>query len=94
MWLFHCTYRSAATFLRQYCKVRTAPGTGLLLQSKQPGMEADMSSKPIFIRDTYKGSGKLAGKVAIITGGRQQQGLSPAESAHCHSCSWFVTCLR
>jgi hypothetical protein len=28
-----------------------------------------MSAKPIFIRDTYKGSDKLKGKVAIITGG-------------------------
>jgi hypothetical protein len=27
-----------------------------------------MSAKPIFIRDTYKGSDKLKGKVAIITG--------------------------
>jgi hypothetical protein len=28
-----------------------------------------MNAKPIFIRDSYKGSGKLQGKVAIITGG-------------------------
>jgi hypothetical protein len=33
-------------------------------------MEVDMDSKPIYIRDSYKGSGKLQGKVAIITGGR------------------------
>lgn len=38
------------------------------LQKTQPGMEADMRSKPIFIRDSYKGSGKLQGKVALITG--------------------------
>jgi hypothetical protein len=25
-------------------------------------------TKPIFIRDSYKGAGKLKGKVAIITG--------------------------
>jgi hypothetical protein len=43
----------------------------LLLQPHQPGVEADMTSKPIFIRDSYKGSGKLQGKVAIITGGRK-----------------------
>jgi hypothetical protein len=38
------------------------------LQSHQPGMEVDMQMKPIYIRDSYKGSGKLQGKVAIITG--------------------------
>lgn len=27
-----------------------------------------MDMKPIYIRDSYKGSGKLQGKVAIITG--------------------------
>lgn len=40
------------------------------LQSKQPGLEFDMETKPIYIRDSYKGSGKLEGKVAIITGRR------------------------
>ncbi|KAF6265818.1 short-chain dehydrogenase/reductase SDR [Scenedesmus sp. NREL 46B-D3] len=38
-------------------------------QPHQPGMEVDMDTKPIYIRDSYKGSGKLQGKVAIITGG-------------------------
>lgn len=41
----------------------------LPLQESQPGLEADMNAKPIFIRDSYKGSDKLKGKVAIITGG-------------------------
>lgn len=40
------------------------------LQAHQPGMEVDMDTKPIYIRDSYKGSGKLQGKVAIITGGQ------------------------
>ncbi|KAF6260868.1 short-chain dehydrogenase/reductase SDR [Scenedesmus sp. NREL 46B-D3] len=35
----------------------------LLPQPHQPGVEADMAAKPIFIRDSYKGSGKLQGKV-------------------------------
>ena len=34
----------------------------------QPGEESKMWDKPIHIRDTYKGSGKLKDKVAIITG--------------------------
>jgi hypothetical protein len=38
------------------------------VQNSQPGVEADMKAKPIFIRDTYRGSGKLQDKVAVITG--------------------------
>jgi NAD(P)-dependent dehydrogenase (short-subunit alcohol dehydrogenase family) len=35
----------------------------------KPGLEADMEQKPRFMAETYKGSGKLEGKVAIVTGG-------------------------
>jgi len=38
-------------------------------QKDQPGMEYLMTPKPIFDNPNYKGSGKLKGKVAIITGG-------------------------
>lgn len=38
-------------------------------QSVQPGMEYLMDPKPIFDNPKYKGSGKLKGKVAIVTGG-------------------------
>lgn len=38
-------------------------------QSVQPGMEYLMNPKPIFDNYNYKGSGRLKGKVAIITGG-------------------------
>lgn len=38
-------------------------------QSVQPGMEYPMVPRPIFDNPNYKGSGKLKGKVAIITGG-------------------------
>ncbi len=38
-------------------------------QNDQPGMEYLMTPKPIFDNPDYKGSGKLKGKVAIITGG-------------------------
>ncbi len=38
-------------------------------QNVQPGMEYLMQPKPIFDNPNYKGSGKLNGKVAIVTGG-------------------------
>ena len=38
-------------------------------QSEQPGMEYMMDPLPVFDNPNYKGSGKLDGKVAIITGG-------------------------
>ena len=34
-----------------------------------PGLESEMDPKPDYGEDTYKGSGKLTGKAAIITGG-------------------------
>ncbi|TWT06722.1 SDR family oxidoreductase [Planococcus sp. CPCC 101016] len=38
-------------------------------QSKQPGSEEQMTPEPIYDDKDYKGSGKLEGKVALITGG-------------------------
>jgi len=38
-------------------------------QSKQPGLESEMSPRPESIRSEYRGSGKLKNKVALITGG-------------------------
>ncbi|MFC0272025.1 SDR family oxidoreductase [Metabacillus herbersteinensis] len=38
-------------------------------QNVQPGHEDEMNPKPDFTDSTYKGSGKLQDKVAIITGG-------------------------
>lgn len=38
-------------------------------QNHQPGLEAEMNPRPISVDSGYKGSGKLAGKTAIITGG-------------------------
>ena len=34
-----------------------------------PGLESEMTPKPDYGEDSYKGSGKLEGKVALITGG-------------------------
>jgi NAD(P)-dependent dehydrogenase (short-subunit alcohol dehydrogenase family) len=38
-------------------------------QEKQPGLESKMNPEPIYDDDNYQGSGKLKGKVAVITGG-------------------------
>lgn len=38
-------------------------------QNQQPGIEEEMNPSPIFDDKNYKGSGKLNGKVALITGG-------------------------
>jgi NAD(P)-dependent dehydrogenase (short-subunit alcohol dehydrogenase family) len=38
-------------------------------QDHQPGTEKEMHPQPKYLDDNYKGSGKLDGKVALITGG-------------------------
>ena len=38
-------------------------------QSEQPGIESEMQPEPIYDDKNYKGSGKLKGKNALITGG-------------------------
>ena len=49
---------------------RSYPGLPLPSQHlDKPGMEADMTLKPQFMAPDYRGSGKLDGMVAIITGG-------------------------
>jgi NAD(P)-dependent dehydrogenase (short-subunit alcohol dehydrogenase family) len=49
-------------------------------QSRQPGIESAMHPAPVYIRDNYRGSGKLQGKVAVITGA--DSGIGRAVAVH------------
>jgi NAD(P)-dependent dehydrogenase (short-subunit alcohol dehydrogenase family) len=49
-------------------------------QERQPGRESEMTPRPVFIREDYKGSGKLRGKAAIVTGG--DSGIGRAVAVH------------
>ncbi|HWV09255.1 MAG TPA: SDR family oxidoreductase [Pseudomonas sp.] len=49
-------------------------------QNQQPGREQDMNPQPIYLASTYRAADKLAGKVAIITGG--DSGIGRAVAVH------------
>ncbi|MFN3160435.1 MAG: SDR family oxidoreductase [Rubinisphaera brasiliensis] len=47
-------------------------------QERQPGKQGDMQPVPAALPEGYRGSGKLAGKVALVTGGDSGIGRSVA----------------
>lgn len=49
-------------------------------QNKQPGIEAKMHPQPVYCSREYRGSGKLAGKTALVTGG--DSGIGRAVAYH------------
>jgi len=49
-------------------------------QERQPGREGEMEPKPQYIRDDYRGSDKLRGRAAIVTGG--DSGIGRAVAVH------------
>ncbi|AMR33300.1 NAD(P)-dependent oxidoreductase [Mucilaginibacter sp. PAMC 26640] len=49
-------------------------------QEHQPGIEAKMEPRPEYMKATYKAAGKLADKVALITGG--DSGIGRAIAVH------------
>ncbi|HLM26222.1 MAG TPA: hypothetical protein VK304_04570 [Thermoleophilaceae bacterium] len=38
-------------------------------QPRQPGLESEMEPRPEVVPEHYRGSGKLEGRAAIVTGG-------------------------
>lgn len=64
------------------------------VQREQPGKEHLMQPKPEYLKPSYKGSGKLKGKVAIISGGDSGIGRAVAVLFACEGADVAIVYLN